>query len=85
MDSYPPPPALIFSKEVIELYASKNFKTKKEFKEAVANGEQITIYAPGLGTPAVNGTEFVEGPWYPQPHTWYAQVTMKDGIVVKVK
>lgn len=29
--------------------------------------------------------EFVEGPHYPEPHRWYAQVEMKDGIVVKVK
>lgn len=67
------------------MYASKNFKTKKEFKEAVAKGEQITLYSPGLGTPKVNGTEFVEGQWYPKPHTWYAEVTVVNGIVTKVK
>lgn len=67
------------------MYASKNFKTKKQFKEAVSNGEQITLYSPGLGTPKVNGTEFVEGPWYPEPHKWYAEVQVKDGVVVKVK
>jgi hypothetical protein len=67
------------------MYASVNFKTKKALKEAVANGEQISVYAPMLGTPKVNGVEFLEGPWYPKPHTWYAQVEMKDGIIVKVK
>jgi hypothetical protein len=66
------------------MYASHNFKSKKEFKEAVAKGERITLYAPGLGSPAVNGRESVEGPWYPQPHRWYASVTMQDGVVVKV-
>ena len=67
------------------MYASKNFPTKKALKEAVANGEEVTIFAPGLGTPKVNGAEFLEGPHYPKPHTWYAAVEMKDGKVVKVK
>lgn len=67
------------------MYASRNFKTKKAFKEAVANGEKVTLYAPGLGKPAVNGNDTVEGPWYPAAHTWYAGVTMKDGIVIKVR
>ena len=67
------------------MYANINFKTKKEFKEAVANGKKITLFAPAFGTPEVNGTEYVEGPWYPKPHTWYAEVTMKDGYVTRVK
>ena len=67
------------------MYTSKNFKSKKELKEAVARGEKITLFAPGLGSPKTNGTETVEGPHYPQPHKWYAQVEMKDGFVVKVK
>jgi len=67
------------------MYTSTNFKTKKEFKEAVAAGKKVTLYAPGFGSPAVNGKDTVEGPWYPQPHTWYASVVMKDGFVVSVK
>lgn len=67
------------------MYSSKNFKTKKALKEAVASGDKITVFAPGLGTPKTNGTEFLEGPHYPAPHTWYAQVEMKDGIIIKVK
>jgi len=67
------------------MYTSQNFKTKKALKEAVASGAKVTLFAPGLGTPQRNGTETVEGPHYPQPHTWYAQVTMQDGFVIKVK
>ena len=77
------------------MYASINFKTKKAFKAAVdafVKGSEgttpirpVTLFAPGLGTPKVNGTEYVEGPWFPAPHTWYAQVEVKDGIVVRVK
>lgn len=67
------------------MYCERNFKTKKEFKSAVLGGESIRLFAPGMGQPKDNGTEFVEGPHYPKPHTWYAQVQMKDGIVVSVK
>jgi len=67
------------------MYTSINFKNKKAFKEAVARGDKITLYAPGLGTPKENGIEFVEGPHYPEPHRWYAQVEVRDGVVVKVK
>ena len=66
------------------MYCSINFKTKKQLKEAVASGMQITIFAPGLGTPKTDGKETLEGPHYPKPHTWYASVVMKDGFIVKV-
>ena len=67
------------------MYCEKNFKHKIELKRAVAAGEKIGIFAPGLGTPVSDGREFLEGPHYPAPHTWYAEVTMEDGIIVKVK
>lgn len=71
------------------MYATENFKSKKALKDAVAaynrgEGNPVTLFAPGLGTPATNGTETVEGPHYPKPHTWYARVTVKNGHVVKV-
>lgn len=67
------------------MYTSTNFKSKKALKEAVAAGQTVTIFAPGLGTPKENGTETVCGPHYPEPHKWYAQVEMKDGKIIKVK
>lgn len=67
------------------MYTSTNYRTKKALKEAVAKGERVTIYAPGLGTPKDDGIDYVEGPWYPEPHRWYAKVTMKGGAVVKVQ
>ena len=67
------------------MYADTDFQTKKAFREAVANGKEVRLYAPGLGSPNQNGTETVEGPHYPKPHTWYAEVEVRDGIVVKVK
>lgn len=67
------------------MYTSINFKTKKALKEAVEKGTEVRLFAPGLGTPKTEGVEFVEGPHFPEAHRWYAQVTMKDGKVIKVK
>jgi hypothetical protein len=67
------------------MYVDPNFKTKKLLKEAVARGDKVTVFAPGLGTPKVNGVEYIEGPHYPAPHSWYAQVTMENGVITKVK
>ena len=67
------------------MYTDRNFKSKKEFKEALKNGDQITIYSSGPFPCKQNGIEFIEGPHYPQPHKWYAQVTVANGIVTKIK
>jgi hypothetical protein len=67
------------------MYAEHDYKTKQQLKDAVKAGVRVRIFAPGLGTPVSNGKEFIEGPHYPRPHTWYAEVVMKDGLVVKVK
>lgn len=67
------------------MYTVQNFKSKKEFALAVKSGQVVKLYAPGLGHPKEDGTEYVEGPHYPQPHTWYATVTVQGGRVVKVK
>lgn len=67
------------------MYLDPNFKTKKAAKEAIARGEVVTVFAPGLGTPPTDGTCSVEGPHYPKPHTWYGTATVKAGRVVAVK
>lgn len=68
------------------MYTSTNFKSKKALKDAVAAGQKVTIFNPGpFGNAPTNGSATVEGPHYPKPHTWYAQVEMKDGYVVRVK
>ncbi len=67
-------------------YCEINFKTKKELKRAVQDGKKLGVYNPsGLYPTRDNGPETVEGPHYPKPHKWYAQVTMKDGIIIAVK
>jgi hypothetical protein len=66
-------------------YADGNPKTKKALKDAVAAGKKIYIFSPGPFSPKQNGTETIEGPQYPEPHRWYAQVTVKDGVIITVK
>ena len=66
-------------------YVSPNFKSKKLLKEALAAGQQVDVFQPGLGTVPYNGTVSLEGPHYPKPHTWYASGTMADGKLVKVR
>lgn len=67
------------------MYTQKNFPTKKALREAVKSGERVTLFAPGFGAPVENGTEYVEGPHYPEAHRWYAEVQVEDGAVVRVK
>jgi hypothetical protein len=66
------------------MYVDPNYKTKKALKEAVAAGVVVSVYSPGPFPARENGIETVEGPHYPQPHTWYARVAVKNGVVVKV-
>jgi hypothetical protein len=68
------------------MYTTRNFKSKKAIKDAIKAGEEVTVFNPGLGgEPPLNGTVYLSGPHYPEPHKWYAEATLKDGKVVKVK
>lgn len=71
------------------MYVSPNFKTKKALKEAVAAGQAVTVFQPNAifanSEPPENGTVHLEGPHYPQAHTWYAQGKMENGKLVKIK
>lgn len=69
------------------MYTRQNFKTKKALREAVASGERVTYYQPGPfgGNEPRDGTIYLEGPHYPAAHTWYAEATVKDGVIVKVR
>jgi hypothetical protein len=71
------------------MYVSPNFKSKKALRLAIADGQPIRVWQPNADiTGAVvptNGTVYLEGPHYPEPHQWYAQGTMQDGKLVKVR
>lgn len=66
-------------------YVNPDFHTKKALKDALALNLTIEVYEPGVGTVPLNGYVSLEGPHYPRPHTWYAEGTMRDGKLVKVK
>lgn len=66
-------------------YVRPNFKTKKALKDAVKNGDHVEVFEPGIGQVPRDGTIYIEGPHYPQPHTWYAEGTMRDGKLVRVR
>lgn len=67
------------------MYTSRNFKSKKALKEAVANGERVSVFQPNdmFNTPTANRSVALEGPHYPEPHRWYAQaMTDADSCIV---
>lgn len=67
------------------MYTDINFKTKKAMKEAFAAGKQLTVYQPGGMFPSkTDGRVTIEGPHYPQAHSWYASVEIKDGVITKI-
>ena len=71
------------------MYTRINFPTKKALKEAVADGRPVRVKQPNADLtgayPPENGRITLEGPWFPKPHRWYAEATLENGLVVKVK
>jgi hypothetical protein len=69
------------------MYVEPNFKTKKAAREAIKNGERVTIFQPGPfgGDEPQDGEVSLEGPHYPEPHKWYARAVVKGGAVVSIK
>jgi hypothetical protein len=67
------------------MYTSINFKTKKQLKEALANGRKVGVYSPGPFPCPDNGKVTLEGPHYPEPHKWYAQAIVENGYITSVK
>lgn len=67
------------------MYVSPNFQTKKALKDSVKRGEIVSVFSPGPFPCPQDGTVFISGPHYPQPHRWYAEVVVKNGLVVSVK
>lgn len=68
------------------MYTHTNFKTKIALKTALDNRTIITVYRPhGLGEEVADGWVDIEGPHSPAAHTWYAEVFLINGVVVKVR
>lgn len=69
------------------MYCDINFKTKKALREAVAAGREVGVWQPGPfgGREPTDGPVSVEGPYAPEPHRWYARVTLRAGRIVQVR
>jgi hypothetical protein len=67
------------------MYTERNFRTKKELKEALKNGEKIFLMPDFFGKESDGSTVYLEGPHFPAMHTWYAEGKAKDGILISVK
>lgn len=67
-------------------YCRVNFPSATALKKAVADGEDVDCFEPGLGPDRSDftGTVYLEGPHYPAAHTWYAKAEMVDGIITKL-
>lgn len=66
------------------MYVQPNCQSKKELKDRVARGERVTVFSPGPFPCPREGMVAVEGPHYPKPHKWYANVIVKGGCVEAV-
>ena len=65
------------------MYCTRDFKTKKALKDAVANGDLVEVFQPGGFFPSqTDGRVGIEGPHYPEAHTWWANAVIRDGIIV---
>jgi hypothetical protein len=66
------------------MYVDPNFTSKKQLREAVKTGKPVVVFSPGPFPCPDNGRVTIEGPHYPKPHKWYAQVMVANGRVTKV-
>jgi hypothetical protein len=66
------------------MYVDPNFPSKKALRDAVKAGRVVAVFSPGPFPCPQEGRVTVEGPHFPQPHKWYAQVEVKAGQVIKV-
>ena len=66
------------------MYTVENFKSKAALKRAIADGQQVGTWQPGgMFAAKQDGRITLEGPHYPEPHKWYAQAVIADGVIVK--
>ena len=67
-------------------YLYPELKSKKAYKEAIANGETIVAADNSLFNQDYikNGTVTFEGPHYPKPHRYYGKAVVENGKVVKI-
>ena len=66
------------------MYVRPNYASKKLLKDAVKEGDLVEAFSPGPFPCPSDGVIAIEGPHFPEPHKWYAQVKVEGGRVVRV-
>lgn len=75
-------------KDAVERYNALTSPKGQRFQtEPAVNASPVRAYQPGLGPDLseYTGVVTLEGPHFPQPHRWYAQAQLVNGVVVSVK
>lgn len=68
------------------MYVTGNPKSKKQIKEWMAEGKRVTVFSLSpFEKPPFNGTVYIEGPHYPQPHKFYAQAIVENSVIKSIK
>lgn len=67
------------------MYTVTDYKTKKALKADVKDGLRVKVFQPGPFPGKSDGVVALEGPHYPQPHTWYAEAVIEDLVIVNIK
>lgn len=67
------------------MYTTVNYQSKKALRDDIKAGKAVTYFSPGPFPAPADGTVYLEGPHYPQPHRWYAKATAKAGVIISVK
>ena len=64
-------------------YAVENFRNKQALRAAVKERD-VPVFQPGPFGPDVrDGTIYLKGPHYPEPHRWYASAPVVGGVIPK--
>ena len=64
-------------------YTVKNYPTKKSLKVDLDAGIKVEVYQVGPFGPEVrDGRISLEGPHYPQAHSWYTSANVKNGLII---
>ena len=67
-------------------YTRINYKSKAQVKRALSAGTTVEVYQPGPFGPKVSdGWVTLEGPHYPEPHRWYGNGRVENGILKEIK
>lgn len=74
------------------MYTNPEFESKDDLIAAVRGGRRVSVFQPRKvlhyihGRVPVNGSVLICSPYTDMkiPHTWFAEIELKNGIIVEV-